>query len=62
MEDLITALQLFKKYMPNPQRTIVSYCHEEIRVNLDPDTVSKEDKELLKELGFEHTSEYFYSY
>lgn len=64
MEDLIKALQIFLKY-GNPMNP--TYCmHDELRImNIDPDTVSDDDKKELDILGFrvgDDEDKYFYSF
>lgn len=57
MNDLIEALQIFNKYL---QKDTTNYhnqyptgCeHDILRVYVEPDTVSDEDKERLAKLGF----------
>lgn len=50
MEDLIKALQIFLKY-GNP--AYPTGCeHDELRVYINPNEVSEEDKLSLEELGF----------
>jgi hypothetical protein len=51
MNDLIKALQIFAKYMPNNKYP--TWCrHDELHVCCDPREVSKEDMLELNELGF----------
>lgn len=51
MENLIKALQLFRKY-GNP--TCPTHCeHDELFIMIDPELVSQEDLIALKELHFE---------
>ena len=66
MEDLIKALQIFLKY-GNPEYP--THCeHDSLYVDIAPELVTDEDKEILEELGFysgEDSQEYeggFYSY
>jgi hypothetical protein len=60
MDDLIKALQIFRKY-GNPAWP--THCeHDELRVCIDPDDVSKEDLELLNDLGFFPEEECFLSF
>lgn len=50
MDDLIKALQLFRKY-GNPRKP--THCeHDVFTVNIDPELVSDEDKRALRSLGF----------
>ena len=53
MEDDYTALEkafaIFRKY---PHSHFISPQHDEIHAGPDPDSVTEEDKALLKELGF----------
>ena len=50
MDDLINALQIFRKY-GNP--TYPTNCsHDELYVNIDPDDVTDEDKKKLDKLTF----------
>jgi len=64
MEDLIKALEIFKKYLKNPNDKIINCTHDEMGVCLDPDLVSIEDKKILETLGFlaEENEGYFFSY
>lgn len=51
MDDLIKALQIFRKY-GNP--TNPTHCeHDIMYIMIDPDIVSDEDKAALEELDFE---------
>lgn len=51
MDDLIKALQIFRKY-GNP--VCPTHCgHDELFIMIDPELVSDEDKALLSELHFE---------
>ena len=62
MDDLIEALQIFRKY-ENPQ--FPTHCeHDELNVCIDADNVSEEDILKLEELGFhkDESGEYFTSY
>lgn len=50
MDELIKALQLFRKY-GNPRRP--THCeHDVLHVCIDPESVSDEDKAALEQLGF----------
>jgi len=51
MDDLIRALQIFRKY-GNPKYP--THCEHDVLaiMDIDPDKVSKEDKAELEELGF----------
>lgn len=50
MNDLIKALQILAKYDDPSSPT---HCeHDELRVMVDPELVSEEDKNTLKEIGF----------
>lgn len=50
MEDLIKALQIFLKYSNDKYPT---HCeHDYLFVNINPNIVSKEDKDELNKLGF----------
>jgi hypothetical protein len=52
MEDLIKALQIFLKY---DNQTYPTHCeHDELWIigNYDPSEMSKEDVDMLDELGF----------
>lgn len=50
MKDLIFALQLLQRY-GNPSSP--THCeHDELRVMIDPEDVSDEDKKMLAILGF----------
>jgi|TARA_Y100000034_G_scaffold36250_1_gene44633 hypothetical protein len=60
MEDLIRALLIFLKY-GNPE--LPTHCeHHVMLVSVHPDIVSKDDKEKLKELGFEPSKLEFHSF
>jgi len=50
MEDLIKALQIFLKY-GNPKYPTTCE-HDSLYVDIDPNIVSKEDKQTLEALGF----------
>jgi hypothetical protein len=62
MDDLILALQIFRKYA-NPEWP--THCeHDILIVDVSPNLLSEEDIEILEELGF-HINEDdddFYSY
>lgn len=60
MKDLIEALQIFLKY-ENPEYP-TNCSHDELFVNINPDLVSQEDKNKLKELGFDPCENGFHSY
>ena len=51
LDDLIEALQIFRKY-GNPD--FPTHCeHDELTIcGIDPEDVSKEDKKKLNKLGF----------
>lgn len=50
MDDLIKALQIFRKY-GNP--TYPTHCeHDELYIMINPELVSFEDKLALEDLGF----------
>ena len=50
MDELIEALQIFRKY-DNPSRP--TQCeHDALHVCIDPEGISDEDKARLKELSF----------
>ena len=50
MDDLIMALQIFRKY-GNPDYP--THCeHDELTICIDPANVSCQDKERLEKLGF----------
>jgi len=50
MDDLIKALQIFRKY-GNPKWP--TWCeHDCLHVDIDPDIVTDKDKSTLDELGF----------
>ena len=57
MEDLIEALQIFYRYSTDKYPT---HCeHDVLYVTaVEPDVVSKEDKESLDRLGFFPSDEY----
>lgn len=62
LEALIEALNIFRKY-GNPERP--THCeHDKLQVVIDPSTVSKEDTEILADLGFhvDREDKCFYSY
>jgi hypothetical protein len=62
LDALIASLQIFRKY-GNP--SYPTHCeHDEMRVNIDPELVSLEDQNTLKELGWtpEHGNPVFISY
>lgn len=63
MDDLITALQIFRKY-GNPAWP--THCeHDKMYVSIDPADVTDEDKKELERLGFSpdyEISELFSSY
>lgn len=50
MKDLLEALQIFLKY-GNPYAPL-NCCHDLLYVDINPDKVSKEDKDKLEKLGF----------
>jgi hypothetical protein len=55
MENLIKALQIFLKYA-NP--TFPTHCeHDVLYVNIDYESVSEEDRDILSDLGFYHDEE-----
>jgi hypothetical protein len=56
MESLIKALQIFLKY-GNPEYP--THCEHDVMyiVGIDPNDVSKEDKDALDELGFRFGNE-----
>lgn len=66
MDDLIEALQIFRKY-GNPQYP-TNCSHDELRImEIEPSKVSPEDIERLDTLGFlvnhsEDEDGYFYSF
>lgn len=49
MDDLIKALQIFRKYTDTD---IINCEHDTLHVCVEFDTVSKEDQEELNKLGF----------
>lgn len=56
LQDLIDALLIFRKY-GNPDYP--THCeHDTLLVNVDPKTVSVDDKQTLIELGFFHGEEF----
>lgn len=55
MEDLIKALQIFLKYDNSYAPTGCE--HDILRVYVDPEEVSDEDKDKLEELGFDPEEE-----
>lgn len=56
MDDLIKALQIFRKYTNTKYPT--QCAHDTLYVNVDPELVSDEDKQKLDELGFFVSEEY----
>lgn len=56
MNDLIEALQIFAKYLKNPNARSPTHCEHDVMVicHIDKDTdgVSPEDHARLEELGF----------
>lgn len=62
MKDLIEALTIFLKY-GNPAYP-TSCDHDILRVYINPEKVSQEDKKLLETLGFEveEENDCFYSF
>ena len=60
MEDLIKALQIFLKY-ENPHYP-TNCTHDKLYVNINPEFISKEDKEELKRLSFNEDEYGFTSY
>ena len=63
MDELIAALQIFRKY-GNPQYP--THCeHDTLQVCIDPEDVSDEDKATLDDMGFfpdEEAGDCFKSY
>lgn len=60
MDDLIEALQIFRKYVRSQFPT---HCeHDILYVLADPMVMSIEDKERLEELHFHSDGEAFYSH
>lgn len=56
MDDLIAALQIFRKYTNSRWPT---HCeHDVMMVGVNPEDVTAEDKQKLKELGFSESDEY----
>ncbi|MFA6605130.1 MAG: hypothetical protein WCS88_03990 [Patescibacteria group bacterium] len=55
MEDLIAALTIFAKYTKSKHPTNCE--HDELRVQVDPRKVSREDKRALAALGFDPDEE-----
>lgn len=57
MDDLIKALQIFRKY-GNPKFPTI--CEHDVMIicGISPEDVSPEDKEELDKLGFHITTEY----
>lgn len=56
MDDLIKALQIFRKY-GNPNYP--THCeHDVLYVSIEPETVSEDDKDELEKLGFYPENEY----
>lgn len=55
MDELIEALQIFKKYT---NEKYPCWCaHDEFHICVEPEEVSDEDIEKLEELGFEPDEE-----
>ena len=50
MDDLIKALQIFRKYSDATYPT--NCAHDELQICVDPDCVFDEDKKKLEELSF----------
>ena len=64
MEDLITALYIFLKYLEDPNERSPTMCsHDELWImTVDPEDVSTEDMAKLDELGFFESDGGFRSY
>lgn len=63
MEDLIKAMNIFNKYIPD--ESYPTYCeHDVLRVNCNPELVSQEDIDELSELRFsaDYIENDFYSF
>ncbi len=62
MEQLIQALQIFQKYNNEDYPTACE--HDTLYVNVNPDSVSEDDKVTLERLGFtaNDTDGNFYSH
>ncbi len=54
MKDLIEALTIFDKYIPDDEKYPTNCIHDvfQIAAGVDRDMLSQEDKKRLKELGF----------
>lgn len=60
MDDLIKALQIFRKY-GNPERP--TNCeHDVLTININPEIVSEEDKQELSSLSFDPSDDCFRSF
>ena len=60
MDNLIEALNIFKKYLTKDyERKYPTQCqHDVLVVNVDPALVSEEDKKRLEELDFTPSEEF----
>lgn len=56
MDDLIKALQIFRKYTDNQYPTACE--HDVLYLNCDADLVSEEDKSELSKFGFIPSDEF----
>lgn len=61
MDDLIEALQIFRKY-GNPYAPLHCTHDDLLVVDYDPEKMSQEDINRLEELSFTWNGEYFHSY
>lgn len=54
MDDLIAALQILRKYLPDTNKHCPTHCEHDILMvmDVDPTKVSTEDAEELDRLGF----------
>lgn len=56
-EELIEAFEIFSKY--TDEDYLLEAQHDEIRVSVNPEKVSEEDKERLEDLGFHDGSHHY---
>ena len=61
MKDLIEALQIFQKYLVNPDSYDAKYCcncsHDSLQICSEFNDISKKDIKRLEELGFDYNAE-----
>lgn len=58
MRDLIEALTILAKYMPDASYSPTHCEHDVMYVMVSPDDVTEEDKRKLEKLGFDPDDEY----